>query len=112
MGDRVSIQFVNGNEKSVVLFNHWGGIGFPNEALEYATQLYQDIKTGKVSNNMPLGRLEPQTVIVDFIRFITKNQLRISSSLYLGVDENDGDNSNNGHYIIDLVSFELSGGNE
>ena len=96
MGDRISIQFVNGSEKSVVLFSHWGGIGFRDSAIRYVETL------PKGSQTTPLDRREPETVMVDFIRFITKNEEKVDSDLYLGFNETDGDNSDNGHHLIDL----------
>jgi len=102
MGDRVSIQFVNGKEKSVVLFSHWGGMGFVKEAEDYVKDLK---KWEKKEDNVcitPLMRLEPDTVIVDFIRHITKDMHRVDNDLYLEVNENTGDNSDNGHHIIKL----------
>ena len=110
MGDRISIQFENGEEQSVVLFNHWGGKEFADVAMDYAIQLNEDIKTGKIAQYTPLGRLEPQTVMVDFVRYITDGKLRVETSLYFGATENDGDNSDNGHIIIDLVDLKILGG--
>ena len=102
MGDRVSIQFVNGKEKSVVLFSHWGGVGFVKEARTYAKELKAWAKKEEESCGMPLNRFEPRTVMVDFIRHITKGMPRVESDLYLGINANDGDNSDNGHFVIDL----------
>ena len=96
MGDRVSISFKNGNDESVALFHHWGGLEFVDLAEEYVAQLPR----GEVS--MPLDRREPGTVMVDFIRHITQNMDRVKSSLYLGKDPEDGDNSDNGHFVIDV----------
>lgn len=100
MGARISIQFANGNEKSPVLFSHWGGEGFIDEVNTYLQELKAEV-TNKVTE--PLDRLSPQTVMVDFIRYLTKDMDRTSSNLYLGVDENDGDNSDYGHHVIDLA---------
>ena len=100
MGDRISIQFKNGNEKSVALFSHWGGSEFAETAREYVQELKAETKNNNIIN--PLDRLEPSTVMVDFIRHITKDKKRIESDLYLGKDENDGDNSDNGNVIIKL----------
>lgn len=112
MGDRISIQFKNGNDKSVVLFSHWGGMGFYQDALQYADDLKEELKAGAPGNQFsasgPLGRLEPQTVMVDFIRHTTKEMDRVVSDLYLGADPNDGDSSDNGHFIIDLVEDDLT----
>lgn len=102
MGDRVSIQFKNGEEKSVVFFSHWGGMEFVRVAREYAENLSE--RSGREAE-YPLDRLEPGTVMVDFIRcLVTEVDIlhEVSSDYYLGVDENDGDNSDNGHHIIEL----------
>ena len=93
MGDRVSIQFENDGEKSVVLFSHWDGMGFVSRAREYAKNL-EKRKRGK--GITPLDRLEVNTVMVDFIRD------DVEGNFYLGATENDGDNSDNGHHIIKL----------
>lgn len=39
MGARISIQFEKENEKSVVLFSHWGGEEFAEQAEQYAEDL-------------------------------------------------------------------------
>ena len=98
MGDRASISFRKDDEESVTLFSHWGGQGFFKTAQEYANELRQERK-GRM---MPLDRMEPNTVMVDFIRFLTRDEKRVESNLYLGVDKNDGDNSDNGHRVIEL----------
>jgi len=100
MGARVSIQFKNEEETSAVLFSHWGGDKFPEEAKEYVKELKEEVKDNKGSS--PLDRLEPQIVMVDFIRDLTTGMKRSSSNLYLGINENDGDNSDYGHFIIEL----------
>lgn len=99
MGDRVSVQFQKDDKRSVAFFNHWGGKSFPAQALEYAEALKAERGDSHV---MPLDRLEPDTVMVDFIRHVTKDETRIESSLYLGKDGKDGDNSDNGNFVIDL----------
>lgn len=105
MGDRVSISFVNGRNESVALFSHWGGMGFVKEARQYLKELKKEmIKQGSM---MPLYRGEPDTVMVDFIRWYTKDEKRIESNLYLGKDETDGDNGDNGHYALRLDTTEL-----
>ena len=99
MGDRVSISFRDESGESPVLFNHWGGVKFAETALAYARQL-SDRKQGK--STMPLDRLQADTVMVDFIRETTAGMSEVESSLYLGKDGSDGDNSDNGHYCIVL----------
>jgi len=100
MGNRVSISFVNGKEESVSIFNHWDGMDFVNIAKNYAKELKREVGDDEVE---PLDRLEPNTVMVDFIRYITKDMTRVSHNLYLGKDKNDGDNCNNGHHKISLT---------
>jgi hypothetical protein len=103
MGDRVSISFLMGDDESIVLFHHWGGTGFPEEAKEYAEEL---VKEFNGNGSDPLGRLEANTVMVDFVRWYTAREYgkeRVTSSLYFGKDNGDGDNSDNGHYIIEFI---------
>jgi hypothetical protein len=102
MGNRVSVSFKNGKEESVTLFSHWGGMEFVKEAKRYLVELKKIIKKRKNNISDPIGRLEPNTVMVDFIRYITKEEELIESDLYLGKDGNDGDNSDNGHFAIDV----------
>lgn len=100
MGDRVSVRFINAEYKSPVLFNHWGGKEFVKVAVEYVKELHQEILERNGGVAYPLDRLEPQTVMVDFIRYLTTGYDRVRSNLYLGVDPSDGDNSDNGHWDI------------
>ena len=106
MGDRISIQFVNEDDKSVVFFDHWAGKGLIEEAHDYLIELNAESSDGRIS--MPLDRREPSVVMIDFIAWRASKHgfnpplRRIRSSWYLGVDENDGDNSDNGHYLIDV----------
>ena len=119
MGDRVSISFVNEidyihdkvREESVTLFNHWGGSNFPQYALNWVKKLKREVNEKKKDNiSTPYTRLEPQRVMVLFIADLQKdkqfadytNKERITHSIYLGKDKNDGDNSDNGHFVIDI----------
>ena len=100
MGAKISIAFENGDDKSVTLFSHWGGKEFADEAKEYVKKLKKEAK--EAGSTMPLYRLEPETVMVDFIRETTKQDKRVEHDLYLGKNENDGDNSDYGHFDIEL----------
>lgn len=118
MGDRVSISFVNEidyihdkrREESVPLFNHWGGKDFPQYALNWVKKLKREVNEKKDNISTPYTRLEPQRVMVLFIADLQKdkqfadytNKERITHSIYLGKDKNDGDNSDNGHFVIDI----------
>lgn len=106
MGDRISIQFVKGTETSVTLFSHWDGKHLLAICEGYLRDLYNDTRV--IDDHGPLSRLEPNTVMVDFIRHLSKNLPRILGNYYLGCTEADGDNSDNGHWFIDLDPKERS----
>ena len=100
MGDRVSIQFERSGERSVALFSHWGGMIFVKDAEQYAIALIHEMQ-GKTT--MPLECMEPNTVMLDFIRYLFHDHHdRVMSGYYLGVDSDDGDNSDNGNWLINL----------
>ena len=103
MGDRISIQFKDGAEElSPVLFSHWDGENILIKVKYYCDELYQYSRAnGGIS---PLSRMEAQTVMVDFIRWLTEGKGRVNSNYYLGRDKNDGDNSDNGHHIWNLYT--------
>lgn len=100
MGDRISIQFENNGQKSVFLFNHWDGSTFLKEAIDYVISLKQKINP---NGGQSIDRLDPNIVMVDFIRHLTKNMKLICNNLYLCTNESDGDNSDNGNFIINLI---------
>jgi hypothetical protein len=100
MGDRVSISFRKGEEESVVLFSHWGGKTFVAVARGYIRELKTEAQ--RAGGTFPLFRLEPSTVMVDFIRMLTEGVGRVQGDYYLGRSPEDGDNSDNGHFVIDL----------
>jgi hypothetical protein len=105
MGDRASVSFRTGKEQSITLFSQGGGQNFFAQAADFAEQIVQEsIEKGNFS---PLYRLEPQTVMVEFVHHLTKNMgyERVESNYYFGVDMNDGDNSGNGHMVVDLEFF-------
>ena len=118
MGERVSIQFQKleqyGNqdpvqEKSVVLFNHWGGTEFPELAYDWVRGFRENSQREKLDRvSDPISRMDIQIVMVQFIGYLATSGFfkhhryegAISDSLYLGKDENDGDNSNYGNHLI------------
>ncbi len=125
MGDRVSISFQQQTEwyvkrkkekhmeQSPALFHHWGGTHFP----KFAFQWFKDVKAKYAKHGGdPFTRMEPRNLMVQFIAHMRDHEeLRydcfnktgtdeglLSYSIYLGKDSNDGDNSDNGHYTIDV----------
>ena len=107
MGNRISISFTNElyNKKSVVLFSHSDGEEFLDTVHDYLAILGILINKDSNIKAMPLGRLEPQTVMVDFIKWLTEEYDHVERNYYLGKDENDGDNSDNGHHEIELMDY-------
>ena len=76
------------------------------EAQEYLYGLLEEVGDNR---SMPLERGEPGTVMMDFIRYINRHHpsQRIMSSLYLGRDRNDGDNSDHGHTMLSTETGEV-----
>ena len=109
MGDRISVAFADNHDESVALFSHWGGKRFLAWALDYVHELKVELKAQKKASVAPLDRLEPATMMVDFIRWLTTDKKRVESDLYLGKDYNDGDNSDNGHWVIDVNTGNIRG---
>lgn len=99
MGNRASVSFKQGDKESVTLFSHWGGKEFHLEAEAYARAL-TGLQQGEI--RFPLDRLEPQTVMVDFIRSLTKDLPCVKSNFYLGCSPEDGDNSDADHHVVVL----------
>ena len=114
--------------KSVVLFNHWGGTSFPEYAKEWLDKHNKRLASSRKKNWCdPITRMDPNQLMMQFIRDLARNEnydsnhnceshmfymsepysrptnaRYFSTSLYLGADENHGDNSDNGHFIIDV----------
>mgnify|MGYP003659228263 CR=1 FL=1 len=124
MGDRVSISFRKKEEtyggpteakttleESPALFHHWGGTELPKVAFRWFKKVRKDTE-GKRSD--PFTRLEPRNLMVQLIGTLArekwdqystgtgKHDTWMTHSLYLGKDSADGDNSDNGHYTIDV----------
>lgn len=103
MGNCVSISFIKKDKyprESVSLFSNWQGLSLVKKARDYLKKLKSENKDNR--QILPLDRLEPNTVMVDFIRYITEGKDRVKDDIYLGKDENDGDNIDKGHYQIDV----------
>jgi len=115
MGDRVSISFRFGNHESVALFSHHGGMGFVHRAQDYALKLQEEAALEGPSQ--PLYRLDPGSVMVDFMNSMLGHYVssgRVKGNFYVG-DMNDpmwGDNSDNGHHVIELQPQPATSGPE
>ena len=114
MGDRVSIQFVDSQDtETPVLCHHWGGKWFPQAALKFAKDFQKQMKSKRAGGcSTPFSRMEPRVILVKFIEaiaFQTKDEDNgldgvkgIGTSVYLAVDTQHCDNSDNGHFVIHL----------
>ena len=96
MGNRASVSFKNGDNKSVAVFHHWGGEEFHAQAEAFAKSFRVKYPAG---GGDPFSRREPNVVLVQFIQSLEKDDY----SIYLGKDQNDGDNSDAGHLTVNLI---------
>ena len=107
-------------DESPALFHHWGGTDLPKVAFKWFKKVKAETKAmGQRSD--PFTRLEPRNLMVQLIgtlarekwdqyttgltkdkKGITKHDTWMTYSMYLGKDGTDGDNSDNGHYTIDV----------
>lgn len=125
-------------DKSVVLFHHWGGEWFPKLAEEWVNNHNKLLANDRGENfSCPISRMDVNNLMVQFIRFLSehsdfdsgwavkidqksfdnnavpRNKNYFTSSLYLGKDSNDGDNSDNGHheiYVPEPLVYKTKGG--
>lgn len=107
MGDRISVSFKHGNRESVAFFSHWDGLSLLDAVREYVATLD---RTSPLGVRMPIDRREPETVMLDFITYHLTYP--VCSNYYLGRDGEDGDNSDNGHYVFDLSIGDFIGCDE
>ena len=95
MGNRGSIQVVHKQtgEKSVVLFRHWSGDS------EGMIELCRKARKEHIKERIA----PPYDDIREIIARLTKISVEeLKNSAYLGKDEDDGDNSDNGHFILEV----------
>ena len=131
MGDRVSISFKDNEENSVCLFHHWGGTNFPKYAFDWLKLNKKEIKKQGSKGSDPTSRFEPQTIMAQFVSHMGQSphfketigfektnghsdidkpiisKTELCHSIYFGKNEEDGDNSDNGHYAIDVNKCEM-----
>ena len=127
MGDRVSVSFKQKRagiggvraDESPALFHHWGGTELPKVAFDWFKKVKTEAK--ELGGSDPFTRLEPGNLMVQLIgtlarekwdqyslgltkdkKKVMKHSTWMTYSLYLGKDSQDGDNSDNGHYTIDV----------
>ena len=109
MGDRISIQYKNKDAESIVLFSHWDGMALKKLADQHYKNIVLPLHE-KDGSFTPLSRMEVDTVIIDFIRYlsVTRNDPSkpFEANYYLASNENNGDNSDNGHWVLNVEAGE------
>lgn len=98
MGDRGSITVVGEQCKhgeQPTLFRHWGGS--PKAMLDLVDRLQESLPDK--GNATPYTRRDPDAVMALLVRLAVDHD---GYSAYLGLTPDDGDNSDNGHYVLDL----------
>ena len=73
MSERGNVLFFNEEDNSVIVSSYWGGLGFVTVAIYYAVVLKSEVDTFRQLNpnqSTPLSRLEPDLIVVDFIRHL------------------------------------------
>ena len=109
------------SDESPALFHHWGGTELPHVAFEWVKKVKAELKTMKSLGSDPFTRLEPRNLMVQLIGTLarekwdqyttgltkdkkggTKHDTWMTHNMYLGKDQKDVDNSDNGHYTIDV----------
>lgn len=93
---KISVAFEDAWEReSVALFSDTLG----TELVKYAQGFQSTFYSSPLIDNESAGQ-----VMVDFVHWMFHN---VEWKLYLGMDENDGDNSDCGHYVISIVTGQV-----
>lgn len=100
MGDRASVSFSCNGKESIILNSHWGGREFQDAAAEHGKRLVE--RAAKKKGVMPIDRLEPDVVMVDFIRELTKDMDIVDGDYRVARSVDEVDNSDHGHLTVDL----------
>jgi hypothetical protein len=100
MGDRISISFKDDQEESIVFFEHHAGLRLKKGVEAFIKEI--DKKYEK-NDHDPYSRREASAIMPVFIAWYA-NKNGIDYNVYLGATKDDGDNSDNGHFVFDLVT--------
>jgi len=100
MGDRISISFKDEQEESIVFFEHHAGLSLKKDVEKFIKEIDE---IHPKDEHDPITRREASCVMPIFIAWYA-GEHGINYSVYLGATQNDGDNSDNGHFVFDLVT--------
>lgn len=114
MGNRISFSFVKGKEESISFFSHWDGQELLDKVTTFLEKVDKTLKLNKHNESFstPFSRKEPINLMLNFIIWFCSNYDKtkgdwIESNYYLGKDKEDGDNSDNGHFLVDVITHKI-----
>lgn len=102
MGNRASVSFKKGKWVSATLNSHWDGKGLFAAARKCVKELKRNAHKYR---GLPIGRGDPDTVMVEFVRQLTKDLPIVDGNYRLVPSPDDSDNSDQGHVTIELGGF-------
>ena len=102
MGDRGSISVKDSCRESVVLFRHWGGS--PGAMKELVDATWHKFVTGMQNEFRSYANRGAEEVIAALTCVAVESD---GYSAYLGKNVDDGDNSDNGHFVLHIESDNL-----
>ncbi len=119
MGNRISISFykkhryMNGDDyESAAFFSHWRGKQLLEDVKAFS-KWYEKIRESRLESEYsdPFMRKDPDFVIMLFSWWVVEKRLGegfiVDGDYYIGKNDKDGDNSDNGHYIIDVDDWSI-----
>ena len=109
MGDRGSISVINSganyppimSEGIPVLFRYWGG---SLEAMRQLADALRSALPADMKDSDPYAARDPASCMALLVHIAVEQD---GYSAYLGKTTDDGDNSDNGHYVLDLATWEI-----
>ena len=104
MGNRVSLHFVNGEEKSVILYSHHMSETVLDAAMDFMLHVRQIHEND--GNATPISRCEPDAIIAAFLLSLGRQKkLQGSSYRLLPYTEENMNLDDAGHWEFNLQSF-------
>ena len=95
MGDRIAISFVNGRERSPVLYSHWRG-----------RDLIEDVQTFWQEHHGSI-RDEPSNMMVNFITYIRNGEVYDGGEYLYSDEEHCCSPDDNGFWEMDTRTGEV-----
>lgn len=106
MGDRICLQFCDGNEHSPMLYAHWAGMDLLDRAKRFWTEY---IEEGRLDDSIYPCRIrtEPSNFMVNFLQWHLKGKVR-DGGYYLYPDtDHCCSPDDNGFWEMDTTTGEI-----